>query len=435
VRDVGRRVAAILRGQRQPDLWSRDGQPAILIAHDLDPSLVATLRPGLVGGIALGGGAPQSHASIVARALGIPLVLGLGSAVDGVVGGTDSAVDGSTGRLFIAPTEEEVANLFASVAKGSGVREPTLPEASGGISVAANVGSTQEAESAGQAGADGIGLVRTELLFLGRHTPPTSAEQRAAYRAILAQMPGRPVVFRTLDVGGDKPAEWQQTNDANPALGVRGLRLGLRRPAVLDDQLTALLDASADNGPERELRVMLPMVSTREELDRARARLDALIEARAADGRPTPAAVHVGVMIEVPAAAVMADALAASADFFSIGTNDLVQYTLAADRTSPELADLAVADQPAILRLIETVVRAARRFNRHVSVCGEAASNLSLIPLLIGLGVEELSVTPGSVAAVRDRVAALDVEQCRRLASRALAATTVAEVRDIAAEA
>jgi phosphoenolpyruvate-protein phosphotransferase len=435
VRDVGRRVAAHIRGETQPELWNRDGHPAILVAADLDPSAVATLRRELVGGIALAGGAPTGHAAIVARALGIPMVLGLGTAIEGLMSGIDGAVDGSNGRLLIAPSHDELVTLAAAQqatpiesvreSPGSGVRRPF------GIAIAANVGSPQEAEAAALAGADGIGLVRTELLFLGRHAPPTVTEQRTAYRRIVAAMPGRPVVFRTLDVGGDKPAAWQPEREANPALGVRGVRLGLRRPSLLEDQLTALLEAAAGEA----LRVMLPMVSTREELDRVRERLEAVRDDLVASGHATPASVAVGVMIEVPSAAIMADALAESADFFSIGTNDLVQYTLAADRTNPKLVDLAVAHQPAILRLIDTVVRAAEARGRHVAVCGEAAGDPELVPLLVGLGVEELSVAPPSVAAIRARVASLDPEQCRSLATRALGATTVADVRAIAAEA
>jgi phosphoenolpyruvate-protein kinase (PTS system EI component) len=299
------------------------------------------------------------------------------------------------------------------------------------VTVAANVGSAHEAEAARLAGAEGIGLVRTELLFLGRHAPPTVAEQRAAYRAIRAAMPAGPVVFRTLDVGGDKPAAWQPAGDANPALGVRGLRLGLRRPELLDDQLTALVEAAGND----DLHVMLPMVSLREELDVARERLEQVLARVEVDRGTRPSRVLVGVMIEVPSAAIMADSLAEAADFFSIGTNDLVQYTLAADRTSPDLADLASADQPAILRLIDGVVRAAKARGRHVSVCGEAAANLALVPVLIGLGVDELSVSSPSIAAVQARVAELDPDECRRLAARALAAPTVADVRTIAAEA
>ena len=256
-------------------------------------------------------------------------------------------------------------------------------------------------------------------------------EQLAAYRRIRAALPGRPIVFRTLDVGGDKPAGWQPEMEANPALGVRGIRLGLRRKGLLDDQLAALLEAAGGE----ELRVMLPMVSTLEELEQARAHVDGVLATLTSSGRAAPASIRLGVMIEVPSAAVMADVLAERADFFSIGTNDLVQYTLAADRTNAELADLAVAHQPAILRLIDMVVRAGQGRGRHVAVCGEAASDPSLVPLLVGLGVEELSVTSGSVAPIRSLVAGLDVEECRALATRALAASTVAEVRAIAAQA
>ena len=435
VRDVGRRVAALLSGAVRPDLWHADGSRAVLVAADLDPSAVATLRPELVAGIALGGGAPTGHAAIVARALGIPLVLGLGStltvvaeeaAIAGGAGVTgngqiDGAVDGSEGRFLIHPSAAELAELELAAASAASPN---------GVSIVANVGSALEAEAAARAGAEGIGLVRTELLFLGRSTPPSVGEQRAAYGRILDAMGDRPVVFRTLDVGGDKPAEWQSAvAEANPALGVRGLRLGLRRPDLLDDQFAALLAAASG----RELRVMLPMVATREELEQARERLDQVRARLAADGQGVPSSVRLGVMIEVPSAAVMADSLAESAEFFSIGTNDLVQYVLAADRTNSELADLASALQPAVLRLIDVVVRAAHRRGRHVAVCGEAAADPAVIPLLVGLGVTELSVGPGSVEAVRSQVAGLDVAVCRGVATRALAAGSLAEVQALLA--
>jgi multiphosphoryl transfer protein len=432
LRDVGRRVAALVRGESPAELWRRDGHPAIVVADDLDPSAVATLRPELVGGIALAGGAPTGHAAIVARALGIPLVLGLGRAIDSLVHDAEGVVDGGTGRLLVEPTEIELAELRGNGvrASGAGAKVAASHQASA-VTISANVSSPREAEAATAAGADGIGLVRTELLFLGRHSPPTVAEQRAVYSRIRAAMPGRPIVFRTLDVGGDKPATWQTETEANPALGVRGLRLGLRRAELLDDQLDALVEAAAGH----ELRVMLPMVSTREEVDRARARLDAILDRLESAGRPRPTGVSLGVMIEVPSAAIMADALAEAVDFFSIGTNDLVQYTLAADRTNPALADLATAYQPAILRLIDSVVRAASARGRHVAVCGEAAADPLLVPLLIGLGVDELSVTPSSIAAVRARAAEIDEQRCRELARRALAAATADEVRALAREA
>jgi phosphoenolpyruvate-protein phosphotransferase len=446
VRDVGRRVAAILRGETRPDLWHPEGVPAVIVAADLDPSAVATLRPELVAGIALAGGAPTGHAAIVARALGIPLVLGLGPAIEGLPSTATALVDGDAGELVIEPADEEIARRASPAAsdpEDDGVRVATRdgasvdpdaadgePGPSHGVTVVANVASALEAESAARSGADGIGLVRTELLFLGRTTPPSVAEQRATYAAIRTAMGERPVVFRTLDIGGDKPASWgSDAVEANPALGVRGIRLGLRRTDLLDDQLSALLQAAAGG----ELQVMLPMVATREEFDAARARLDAVTARLTGEGVSVPAIVRLGVMIEVPSAALMADALADAADFFSIGTNDLVQYTLAADRTNPDLADLATALQPAVLRLIDWVGRAAARRGRHVAVCGEAAADPRMIPLLVGLGVSGLSVSPGSIAAVRAVLAGLDIDACRALAGRALAAKTLAEIETLTA--
>ena len=426
VRDVGRRVAGLLRGDARPDPWHADGRPAVLVADDLDPSLVATMRPELVAGIALSGGAPTGHAAIVARALAIPLVLGLGeAAVGSLTEGRAAAVDGAGGRVLVDPSPDEVAALTAPAEVVPAVA-PGGSRGRAGVAVVANVASVGEAEAAARAGADGIGLVRTELLFLGRTTSPSVAEQVATYRAIAAAMGGAPVVFRTLDVGGDKPAAWRDVPpEANPALGVRGVRLGLRQPALLDDQLTALLSGV----PDGDLRIMLPMVSTTDEVTAVRARLDALSASLRAEGRPCAAAVQLGIMVEVPAAALMADVLAASADFFSIGTNDLVQYTLAADRTNPELSDLASALQPAVLRLIASVVGAARAAGRHVAVCGEAAADPAVIPILVGLGVEELSVSPSAIARVRDVVHGLDPDACRALATRALAPVSPAEAQ------
>jgi phosphoenolpyruvate-protein phosphotransferase len=421
VRDVGRRVAAIVRGDHRPDLWHRDGRPAVVVAVDLDPSAVATLRPELVRGIALAGGTSTGHAAIVARALGIPLVLGLGDAIASLATDAEVAVDGTNGRVITDPTPEQLAGLDAASTTSTSIanRDPSRVH---GIAVTANVSSALEAAAAATAGADGIGLVRTELVFLGRHAPPTIDEQRATYARIRAALGPGPIVFRTLDVGGDKPASWGGgLPEANPALGVRGVRLGLTQPALLDDQLRALVEASSG----AELRVMLPMVATVEEVVVVRTRLEAIL----ASVESTPSAVLLGVMIEVPAAALLADGLAEVADFFSIGTNDLVQYTLAADRVNPAMADLATPLQPAVLRLIAGVVTAARDRGRHVAVCGEAAGDPSVIPLLIGLGVEELSVTPGAIGRVRDVLAGLDPGACKALAGRALEAHTLAEVK------
>jgi len=412
LRDVGRRVLDRLTGRSRPDLHHRDGTPAIVAADDLDPSAVAGIRPELVSGVALGAGAANGHAAIVARALGIPLVLGLGAALHIGLEGRSVAIDGSEGRLLVDPSPADLAGLShgdESVAATDGVAStPTWSPAAGlplGIRIEANVGSVAEAEQAARAGADGIGLVRTELIFLGRTIAPGVNEQRAIYRRILDAMPDRPVVFRTLDIGGDKPAGFEPVEpEANPALGVRGIRLGLRRPEILETQLRSLLEAAAG----RELRVLLPMVSTLDEVRAGRTALARAAEAARSAGAAIATDVLFGVMIEVPAAALVADGLAPEVDFFSIGTNDLVQYTVAAD------------------------CRAADAYGRPVGVCGEAAADPLAAALFAGLGVTELSVAPRSVAATRAAVAGFDRVTIRSIADEALKVPTAERVREIA---
>jgi phosphoenolpyruvate-protein phosphotransferase len=425
VRDVGRRVVDRLVGRTRPALHRADGSPAIVASDDLDPSVVVAIRPELVAGIALAGGAPTGHAAIVARALGIPLALGLGLVLDERLDGAEVAVDGWAGRLIVEPNAAELAEAAresAPLAETSSVVD--LP-----VEVAANAGSVREAEAAAAVGADGIGLVRTELLFLARSVPPGLDEQRSLYRRIAAAIPGRRAVFRTLDVGGDKPAQYLAADpEMNPALGVRGIRLSLANPELFGTQLRALLEAT----PTEPVWILLPMVAAVEEVAAARAAVGRAAEASRAVGAAIATDVRLGVMIEIPSAALMADALAPIVDFFSIGTNDLVQYTLAADRTSAPLAELATALQPAVLRLVRTVTDAAREHGRHVSVCGEAAADPLVAGLLVGFGVNELSVAPASIARVRELIGGLSVERCREAAAAACAASSVAEVRAIA---
>jgi phosphoenolpyruvate-protein phosphotransferase len=432
LRDVGRRVVDRLLGRTRPELHHADGTPAIVASDDLDPSLVAVVRTELVAGIALAGGAPTGHAAIVARALGIPLALGLGSALDASLHGIDAAVDGTSGVLVVRPDPADRRRLAAGLADGGARGSPgSDPPSRLPVRIEANVGSVREAEMAARAGADGIGLVRTELLFLGRSSPPSLGEQRALYRRIATAMGDRPVVFRTLDVGGDKPAGYVAGEaEMNPALGVRGLRLGLAQPAILETQLQALLEAA----PDAPLRILLPMVATVEEVEAASRAIDAAAATSAAAGRRVSTRVEIGVMVEIPAVAILADAFAPIVDFFSIGTNDLVQYALAADRTNPALADVATPFQPAVLRLVRSVVDAARGAHRTVAVCGEAASDPGFAGLLIGLGVDELSVATTSLGPLRSAVAGMDPVACRDAADRALAAPTAAEVQRIATE-
>jgi phosphoenolpyruvate-protein phosphotransferase len=427
IRDVSKRVAGILEGRPRPALYTSAGDPAVLVANDLDASLVAELRPELVAGVALAGGAPTGHAAIVARALGIPLALGLGEALLSVPESEEVIVDGTLGRLLIAPDPTERLAVAMNGPTHAAAR-PDLPPLALPVVIEGNAGSVREVEQAAAAGAHGIGLLRTELLFLGRTVPPGLDEQRALYRRIRAAMPNGSVVYRTLDVGGDKPAGYRPTApEANPALGVRGVRLGLRQPDLLEIQLRALLESA----PDRPLHVMFPMVATLEEVREARVALERAALASRSAGLRVAGEVYVGIMIEVPAAALMADALAPAVDFFSIGTNDLVQYTMAADRTSAELADLATAFQPAVLRLVGGVCQAARLHGRPVAVCGEAAASPLLAPLLVGLGVTQLSVAAHSVQDLCQALVNLDLDACRAASEATLRAHTSAEVQQI----
>jgi multiphosphoryl transfer protein len=430
LRDVGRRVVALLSGRHRSDLYYPDGSMAILAATDIDPSIVAVLRPELVAGIVLSGGAANGHAAIVARALGMPLVLGLGDQLDASLDGARAALDGATGRLLVDPDGREIddARPSSQAAAPSSATRSVGPGV--GVAIEANVGSVREAEQAAAAGAEGIGLVRTELLFLGRTSPPGLEEQRATYRRIVAAMGGRPVVFRTLDVGGDKPAVYAaEAREANPALGVRGIRLGLRRLPLLETQLRAIVEAAPSGA-----HVMVPMVATLDEIKAAREALERATRAARDGGAEVAEAVRLGMMVEVPAAALMADVFAPHVDFFSIGTNDLVQYTLAVDRTNPQLVDLASPLQPAVLRLIAAVARAGKAHGRSVSVCGEAAADPLSAALFVGLGVTELSVAPAAIAGLRATLAHLDPARCRVAAQAALEAQSVDHVRALATE-
>jgi multiphosphoryl transfer protein len=428
LRDVGRRVVGLLTGRDRRQHYREDGSMAILAASDLDPSIVAVLRPELVAGIVLSGGAANGHAAIVARALGMPLVLGLGVRLDPSLDGARAALDGATGRLVVDPDERDMKRAPSMHQIGVGTTPGSAGGASASVGVKANVGSVREAEQAAAADADGIGLVRTELLFLGRSSPPGLDEQRTTYRRIVTAMGGRPVVFRTLDIGGDKPAAYAgEGHEANPALGVRGIRLGLRHLPLLETQLRAILEAS----PGR-VDVMVPMVATLSEIDATREALSRATRAARDAGAEVAGDVRLGIMVEVPAAALMADVLAPHVDFFSIGTNDLVQYTLAVDRTNPLLSDMASPLQPAVLRLIAGVTAAAAANGRPVSVCGEAAADPLAGALLVGLGVTELSVAPAAIATVRATLAGLDPTACRAAAQVALSAATADEVRALA---
>jgi phosphoenolpyruvate-protein phosphotransferase len=400
-------------------------RPSILVARDLAPSQTAGLDRALVLGFATEQGSATAHTAILARALGLPAVVGIAGVVEAVEDGQAVLLDGDEGTLVIDPSADAVAAVRPSKQQATDA-QPAMTRDGRRVEIGCNAAGVEDARRAAAAGADGIGLLRSEFLFLGSDRLPSEDEQVAVLEEVATAMGERPVILRTLDVGADKPLPaLPQPPEANPALGVRGLRLQLlRRPDLLLDQMRAALRVSA----RHPLRLMFPMVSTLDEVRQvkallAQARRD--VNANAADGT----GMQVGIMIEVPAAAVGADVLAAEVDFFSLGTNDLTQYLFAADRTNPELAPLADSLHPALLRMIDQVVKAAHRRHRWVGVCGEMASDLWAVPLLVGLGIDELSVHPPVVAKVKALVRTLDAAECGRAARAALKLDGGAAVR------
>jgi multiphosphoryl transfer protein len=432
VRAVARMVLARLVGSDAARLSLT--APGILVAPDLTPAQTAALDPALVQGIATAYGGPTSHSSILARALGLPAAVGLGEGVLALAEGTPLLLDGGAGTVVANPDDELVA-VFEDrrsreaeklVAARRGAHQPAVTLDGRRVEVAANVGSPADAAAAAASGADGVGLLRTEFLFLGRDSLPEEDVQVAAYREIAELLRGRPVILRTLDVGADKPLPYlPRPSEANPFLGVRGIRLGLAEPELLAAQLRAVLRVAA----EHPLKVMFPMVATLDEFREARGVLE-----RERERLGVRAPLEIGVMIEVPAAALAAEAFSPEVDFFSIGTNDLAQYTMAAERGNERVAALGDALQPAVLRLVRAVVEAAEAFERWVGVCGEIASDLAAVPVLVGLGVAELSVAPPAVPAVKQAVRALDARAAEALAERALSLSSAAEVRALVAE-
>lgn len=440
VRDIGRAVLRLLVGTAPAGAEGLrpGGPPAVLVVNDLAPSEAAQLDPATVLGVIDRRGGPTSHAAILLRAAGIPAVAGAAALVP-AAGGTLAALDGTTGEVWIDPDAATQAALSARRTAFVAAR-PAAAIGSGRIRLAdglavelwANVSGPADARAARAAGAAGVGLLRTEMLFLDRLDPPSEDEQVAALRAIFGVFAGCPVVVRLLDAGGDKPIPYlAMAAEANPYLGVRGLRLLLARPEVLDAQLRAVLIA----GHGHDVRIMLPMVTEADELARTRAALERVHAALAAAGTPHAWPVPLGIMVEVPASALTAARLAAHADFFSIGTNDLTQYTLAAERGHPGLGRFADAAHPAVLRLIAEVVAAGAAADRPVSVCGEAAADPQVARLLVGLGVRTLSMGAASLAGVAQALDGASVPALAAAARAALAAETAEAARATVAEA
>ncbi|MDA3628559.1 phosphoenolpyruvate--protein phosphotransferase [Saccharopolyspora sp. WRP15-2] len=415
VQDVRDRIIAELHGVTPPGVPELE-RPSVLLARDLAPADTADLDPGLVLALVTEEGGPTSHTAILARALGIPAVV----AVRGVLEAPDAVgavVDGDSGEVEISGEEVAVqAAERAAAVEWNGIGATADGEP---VKVIANVGSAADARAAADAGAQGIGLFRTEFCYLAADDEPSVETQRAAYREVLEPFAGKPVVVRTLDAGADKPLAFLDMGvEPNPALGVRGLRVAFDRPDLLDRQLAAIAGAAADSGAE--VSVMAPMVATAAEAAWFAERV------RAA-GLP-----RAGVMIEIPAAALSAPEILAAVDFVSIGTNDLAQYVFAADRMAGALAELNDPWQPALLRLIAQVGEAGRELGKPVGVCGEAASDPQLAGVLAGLGATSLSMAGAAVPAVGAALAEHPMAAFRQAAEAALATSTPAEARKAA---
>ncbi|ROM85274.1 phosphoenolpyruvate--protein phosphotransferase [Pseudomonas brassicacearum] len=424
--DLRQRVLRVLLGEA----WQFDVPAgAIVVAQELTPSDLLQLSAQGVAGVCMAEGGATSHVAILARGKGLPCLVALGEALLAQAPGQSVVLDADGGRLELTPTAERLAQVQQAQTRRTALRaqQQTLAHTPARtvdgveVEVAANVASSTEASQAFANGADGVGLLRTEFLFVDRHTAPDDEEQRQAYQAVLDAMGDRPVIIRTIDVGGDKQLDYLPLPaEANPVLGLRGIRLAQVRPELLDQQLRALLQTR----PLHRCRILLPMVTEVDELLHIRQRLDALGAELGLSERP-----QLGVMIEVPAAALLAEQLAEHADFLSIGTNDLSQYTLAMDRDHAGLAARVDALHPALLRLIAQTCAGAAKHGRWVGVCGALASDPLATPVLIGLGVRELSVSPPQVGEIKDRVRHLDAAQCRRVSTDLLNLASAAAVR------
>lgn len=425
IRDIGRRVMAILCNTALPEPPST---PYIWVAEDIGPSDVVNMNTERVLGLVTAGGGASSHSAILARSLGIPALVAMGKGVMTLDSGTPAILNGDSGTLLVDPDKHLLAEAEQAQQRERELAErawqqreqPAVTTDGHRIEIAANLGNTADTAAAVAAGAEGVGLLRTEFVFMEQGREPSLQQQVAQYQQAFSALAGRPLVARTLDVGGDKPLPyWPLPKEDNPFLGVRGIRLCMQRPELLETQLRALLTAAGSE----PLRIMFPMVADIAEWRFGKALFDNL---QAEIGAPN---VQLGMMVEVPSAALNAARFAKEADFFSIGTNDLTQYTLAADRGNGALASLSDGLHPAVLRLMAMTVEAAHAEGKWVGMCGELGADPQALPILLGLGLDEISVSPKRLPRVKARVREFSLSQCKQLAARALTADSAGAVR------
>jgi phosphotransferase system enzyme I (PtsI) len=433
IQDVTKRVIRNLQG-KAPKTFLALSEPHILVAHNLTPSDTASINRAYVLGVATDLGSRTSHAAILARSLNIPAVVGLHDVTVKLETGQHVLLDGSDGLLIVDPTPQTIAH-YAEIesrrakvtAKLKELRTTRSTTRDGRhIVLSANIELPQDVEAVAANGAEGIGLYRTEFLYLNRSTLPTEHEQFETYLKVAERVRPDPLIIRTFDLGGDKlaPGAVEITDELNPFLGWRAIRLCLENIEIFKTQLRAILRASVAGN----VKIMFPMISGLEELRRAKAVLDECKDELRHAGVPLAEKIEVGAMIEIPSAAISANVLASEVDFFSIGTNDLIQYTLAVDRVNEKLANLYEPTHPAVLRLLKMAADAAHANHIWVGVCGEMAGDVALIPLLLGLGIDELSASASLVPRVKRAVQSLAIPECRELVEETLKLNTGSEI-------
>ena len=435
IRDVTQRVLGNLIGQPQRAGVSDLTEPCIVVANDLTPSDTAQLDPAKVLGFVTEVGSRTSHTAILARSLQIPAVLGLGEAIEELKPGQTVLLDGFNGFVIISPSEQTLFEYGQLVERQSSIEEsldeirtePAKTLDGHTIILSANIERAGDVEAVRKSGATGVGLFRTEFLFINRSDLPNEEEQFQAYKKVTESLAPEPVIIRTLDLGGDKLlSHVNVAAEMNPFLGWRAIRLCLEEKDLFRTQLRAILRASAFG----DLKIMYPMVSGMDELDAANVLLDECRDQLRAEGVEFAENLEIGVMIETPSAAMIADSLARCVQFFSIGTNDLIQYSLAVDRLNEKIAHLYEPTHPGILRLIKTTVDSGQAQKIWTGVCGEMAGELSMVPLLIGLGVAELSVVPSLVPRVKMLIRSIEMAKARELAEFALNCDSPGEILD-----
>jgi phosphoenolpyruvate-protein phosphotransferase (PTS system enzyme I) len=435
VKDVGRRILRILLGLPDTAL-SAITQPSIVVADDLTPSDTASLDPALTLGFITAQGGLTSHSAILARTLGLPAIVGMGSdLLENVSDALSLVMDGDTGEMILEPGPETIARYRKIQAQRESkllvlknAAEKQAVTANGRrIEVAANIGEVSSARTAMEHGAEGIGLLRTEFLYLEDTQPPGEEKQYRIYREIFEVMSGRPVIVRTLDIGGDKPPSYLPfPEEMNPFLGWRAIRICLDEPELFKSQIRAILRAAVGH----QARIMFPMISDLDELRRAREIVEMVKRDLQRDSLEFSENVPVGIMVETPAAAMLVDILAEASDFFSIGTNDLTQYTMAVDRGNAKVSGLYQPLHPSVLRLIKQTIEAGHSKGKWVGMCGELAGMTKAIPILLGFGLDEFSMNPRAIPEAKHLLSRITDEKAIEIASQAMSFGTAAEIEN-----